>query len=235
MIIEGAISVKSAISNHKREIEIVYIDKDKKTKDFNYIRKIVKENNIELKELKREELDNIAIGKSFGGVLAKVSNRKNDELDEGDIFYIDGIEDPFNLGYIIRNLYAFGIKNIILSKRDYSNMDAQLLKSSAGAYDAANVLVGDNEYELISKLKENGYHIYGLKRDDNAIDVFDFKFANKCLFMLGGEKRGISSSLMGLCDKYLYIPYASDFRNALNANSACSVVSTLLFAQRKKI
>ena len=52
--------------------------------------------------------------------------------------------------------------------------------------------------------------------------------------MLGGEKRGISSELLELCDDYLYIPYGSDFRNALNACGALDVTATLLFKQRKK-
>lgn len=234
MIIEGAISVKAAINNHKRDIKLVYINKDKKTKDFNYIRKICKTNNIDLKECENEELLSIATGKSFGGICAEVSNRKYDEFDETDIFYLDGIEDPFNLGYAMRTLYAFGIKNVLLSQRDYSLMEAQLLKSSAGAYDMLNIKVAEDTLNEIKKIKENGYYLYGLYRGDNSKDVFDTKFNNKALFMLGGEKRGISSELLELCNEYLYISYGSDFRNSLNACGALDVVATLLYSQRKK-
>ena len=114
MIIEGAISVKAAISNKKREVKKVYIDKNKKTKDFNYIRKIAKENGIGLIEMPKEYLINLAKGKTFGGILADVSLRKYDELTDGDVFYLDGIEDPFNLGYIFRNgaCYGFDFRHI---------------------------------------------------------------------------------------------------------------------------
>ena len=234
MIIEGAISVKAAIANHKRDVKVVYIDSNKKTKDFNYIRKITKLNNIELKECSREDLLNIATGKSFGGVLAEVQNRKNDELVDGDIFYLDGIEDPFNLGYAMRTLYAFGVKNVLLSSRDYSFMESQLLKSSAGAYDMLNIKVIDNALDEILNFKNNGYYIYGLYRGDNSKDVFDTTFKNKSVFMLGGEKRGISSELLNLCDEFLYISYGSDFRNSLNACGALDVVATLLYSQRRK-
>ena len=234
MIIEGAISVKAAINNHKRNIKTVYINADKKTKDFNYIRKICRENNIELKGSSNEELLNIATGKSFGGVLAETDNRKNDEFTDGDIFYLDGIEDPFNLGYAMRTLYAFGVKNVLLSSRDYSFMEAQLLKSSAGAYDMLNIKVTSDALNDISSLKENGYYIYGLYRGDNSKDIFDVNFNQKSLFMLGGEKRGISSELLNLCNEYLYISYGSDFRNSLNACSALDVVITLLYSQRRK-
>ena len=234
MIIEGAISVKSAIANHKREINVVYINKDKKTKDFNYIRKICRLNNINIEECDNEFLSSLAAGKSFGGVLAETGNRKYDEFDEGDIFYLDGIEDPFNLGYAMRTLYAFGIKNVLLSKRDYSSMETQLLKSSAGAYDMLNIKIAEDELKQIIGYKEKGYTLYGLYRGDNSKDIFDTNFNDKALFMLGGEKRGIPSELLNECNETLYISYGSDFRNSLNACSALDVVATLLYSQRRK-
>lgn len=234
MIIEGAISVKAAIQNNKRDIKVVYINNEKKTKDFNYIRKIAKANNIEIKECDKDTLASLATGKSFGGVLAEVSNRKYDEFGDGDIFYLDGIEDPFNLGYSMRTLYALGVHNVLLSPRDYSLMEAQLLKSSAGAYDMLNIKIADDALNQIKNYKDNGYYLYGLYRGDNSKDIFDIKFNSKALFMLGGEKRGISSELLNLCNEYLYISYGSEFRNSLNACAALDVVATLLYSQRKK-
>ena len=233
MIIEGAIAVKAAIQNHKREVKRVFINKEKKTKDFNYIRKITKNSGIELLELSNEELGTHLQGKSHGGVGAETDNRVNDEFVSGDIFYLDGIEDPFNLGYAMRTLYAFGVKNVLLSKRDYSYMEAQLLKSSAGAYDMLRVKVADDPFTEIKSFKDQGYHLYGLYRGENSKDIFDVTFNDKALFMLGGEKRGISSELLELCNEYLYISYGSDFRNSLNACGALDVVATLLYRQRR--
>lgn len=233
MIIEGSISLKACVNSSKRKINVVYIDKKKKTKDFNYIRKLLKEKGILVKEINAEDFINYTNGKTHGGILADVGSRNYDEFTEGDIFYLDGIEDPFNLGYIIRTLYAFGVKNVLLTNRDYSKMEGQLLKSSAGAYDFINIKLTNNPCDDIKDLKEKGYISYALKRGDDARDIFDEKFSDKALFLLGGEKRGISSSLLELCDTYLYIPYGSDFRNSLNAAAAADVVSTLLFRQRK--
>ena len=233
MIVEGAISVKAVIQNQKREIQKVYINKEKKTKDFNYIRKLCRQNNIELIELANEELSSYLQGKSHGGVGIEVSSRRNDGFTDGDIFYLDGIEDPFNLGYSMRTLYAFGVKNVLLSKRDYTYMEAQLLKSSAGAYDMLNVKVAEDALAEIQEYKNNGYYLYGLYRGDGSKDIFDVNFKDRTLFMLGGEKRGISSELLELCDEYLFISYGSDFRNSLNACGALDVVATLLYRQRR--
>ena len=234
MIIEGAIAVKSALQNHKREVREVYIFRDKKTKDFNYIRKLCSGLGVERKELSQDELSLFLSGKSHGGIGADVSERKDDVFDDSDIFFLDGIEDPFNLGYAMRTLCALGVKNVLLSGRDYSQMEGQLMKSSAGAYDILNVRVSEDPYDEICSYKEKGYHLYGLYRGEDAKDIFDVKFQEKALFMLGGEKRGISSKLLSLCDEHLYISYGSDFRNALNACAALDVVVTLLRNQRKR-
>ncbi len=234
MIIEGAIAVKAAIQCKKRTIEALYINKEKRTKDFNYIRKIANANGIVLNEMDKEELQSLLSGKSAGGICAKVLERKDDVFADGDIFYLDGIEDPFNLGYAMRTLYAFGIENVLLSDRDYSSMEAQLLKSSAGAYDMLNVRVAKDALEEMKKIKEKGYCLYGLYRGDGSHDIFDVTFKDRTLFMLGGEKRGISSELLALCDEHLYISYGSDFRNSLNACAALDVCATLLHRQRRK-
>lgn len=233
MIIEGAIAVKAALQNKKREIFKVYIDKDKKTKDFNYIRKLIRQNGVEVFECERSYLETILTGKSHGGIGADVSERREDEFDDSDIFFLDGIEDPFNLGYCLRTLYAMGVKNVLLNKRDYSQMEGQLLKSSAGAYDMINIALCQEPLKIIASLKEKGYYLYGLYRGEQAKDIFDVRFADKALFILGGEKRGISGDLLDLCDDHLYISYGSDFRNALNASAALDVVVTLLRSQRR--
>jgi len=233
MIIEGAISIKGAIEANKRDIEEVLIDKDKRTKDFNYIRRICKDKNIQIKEVNRTEFEVFNVGKSFGGIIAKVGNRKSEDITNGDIFIIDGIEDPFNIGYISRTIYALGINNLILPLRDYSNMEAQILKSSAGAFEYLHVIYSDDLEKTIKLLKDK-YTIYALKRSDDSIDIFNETFDDPCVIVLGGEKRGLSSNIEELCDKYLYIPYGNNYRNALNASSATAVVSTLLFSQRKK-
>ena len=112
-------------------------------------------------------------------------------------------------------------------------MESQLIKSSAGSFEMANIKISEEPSFDIKELKKSGYKTYALKRGEDALDIFNEQFTEKCLFLLGGEKRGISSSLLELCDCYLYIPYGSDFRNSLNAAAAADVVSTLLFKQRK--
>ncbi|MBR4462063.1 MAG: hypothetical protein IKS51_05760 [Erysipelotrichaceae bacterium] len=234
MIIEGAIAVKSAINNHKRTVSKVFIDRNKKTKDFNYIRKLCRISGIDVQEMEMDELRELLKGKTHGGIGAEVSERKEDDFSQGDIFYLEGIEDPFNLGYAMRTLYALGINNVLLGSRDYTGMQDQLLKSSAGAYDFLNVRIIKDEISELKQFKETGYHLYSLYRGEDSKDIFEVAFKDKALYMLGGEKRGLKTEVLELADESLYISYGNEFRNALNACAAVDVVATLRYSQKRK-
>ena len=232
MIIEGAIAVKAAILNKKRNINIIYIDKKNKNKDFNFIRKIIKLNNINYKELSKDEVNSFCVGNSSGGICADVDNRIEDKLNDGDIFYLDGIEDPFNLGYSIRSMYAFGINNLVLPTYDYSNKEAQILKSSAGAFEMINIIKCENIIDLIRQKKNEGYKVYALFRGEGSKDLFKENFNEKVFLIIGGEKRGIKKEVINECDDCLFIPYGSNFRNALNACSVVSILSSILYDRK---
>ena len=188
MIIEGAISVKSAVLNHRRRINKVYIDTDKTSKDFKFIINKLKDYGIKYTFVKRSFIDEIATGKTHGGIIADVDARLYQNINsvkEDNIFVIDGIEDPFNVGYILRTLRAFGYKQVIFPRRDFSTMEATILKSSAGAFDQMDVILSDNLYEDLSELKKT-HRILALSRSDGARDVFDYRYNGKNIIMLGG-------------------------------------------------
>ena len=232
MWIEGAIAVKAALQQGKRTVWRLCVDAHKHSKDFSYIKKLAAAKQVAVENYDRSFLDELAVGKSHGGILAEVSERQSDELIDSDILYLDGIEDPFNLGYLMRTAYAFGVRNIILPQRDYFSLEAQLLKSSAGAFDMLNVLFAEDVAAVFDKL-QTSYVFYSLKRGETAHDIFQEQFAQRCLFMIGGEKRGISAALLRYADRFLYIPYANDFRNSLSGSAAGDVVMTLLFNQKR--
>ena len=232
MIIEGAISVKSALENKRRVIECVYMDAKKKTRDFQYIKHLTLANQVELKLVDRSKINELASGKSHGGLIAKCQGRSYQNfkvLDaKGDVFMLDGIEDPFNLGYMLRTLYAFNYRKVILPKRDYEKMEATILKSSAGAFDKMDVVILNDSYKNLLTLKNN-YQLLALARSARAKNIFSYDYERKAkLFIIGGEKRGIEKNVLKIVDEELYIEYPSDFKNALNASAALDVIVTVL-------
>lgn len=230
MLIEGAISVKAAILNGRRHIDCVYFDKAKRSKDFTYIKYRAQERDIKFEYVDREVIDEMANGKTHGGIIATCDTRtyqKISDLNEDTIFVIDGIEDPFNLGYAMRTLKAFDYHAIVLPMRDYSNMEATILKSSAGAFDMLDVVLAEDLASDLASLKAE-YTIMALNRSDKATDIFKTDYPKKRIIVLGGEKRGINKHVMELVDHEVFIDYPSDFRNALNATSALSVMIAVL-------
>lgn len=144
MIIEGAISVKAALSGGKRKVNKLYIDKNKNDRNIKYIINLAKSLNIGIDFVDRVFIDEISSGKTHGGVIADASFRVYDDLkscfnNNSFVCLIEGIEDPFNLGYIIRSLYSAGCSGIIFNDRDWSFKENVILKSSAGSFDLINI------------------------------------------------------------------------------------------------
>ena len=235
MIIEGAISVKSAVLNDRRDINMVYFDKDKESKDFKFIIHRLKDFGIRYQFVARETIDAMASGKTHGGIIAEVGPRDYEtikDIKEGLVFAVDGVEDPFNLGYIFRTLRAFGYHQVILPKRDFSFMEANILKSSAGAFDQMDVILSESLSEDLATLKKK-YKIVALGRHDGAKDAFTYRYQKPMILILGGEKRGIQKDVLNLVDEEVYIDYPSDFRNALNASSAISVMAAVIEMRKR--
>ncbi len=238
MIIEGSLSVKAAIKGNNRIVEEVIVDKTKKDKDTHYIRKLSESLDIKVRNLDRKEIDKIAVGKSHGGILAKVSNRVYQSLEScfNDLPFvalIEGIEDPFNFGYALRSLYSAGCTGVIVKKRDWTNSEETILKSSAGAFDLINIYQTEDILEAINYAKEKKCTCLAAMRKD-AVSYFEADFKQPLLIAIGGEMRGLSKVVLDNVDSNIYIPYANDFRNALNASSAVGVISYEVLRQRMK-
>ncbi len=229
MIIEGSIAIKAAIKAKRRKVEKLIIAKDKHDHDTAYIIRMAEEAGIAIERPERAKVDALAKGKTHGGVLGEVGPRTFDDVitKTDTIFYIDGIEDPFNLGYVFRDLLAYGYTSVILGERDLSNQEDTLLKSSAGAYDLIDIYKSKDLYKDIASLKDD-YRVVALVRSDKATDIYEYVWPTKTLVIIGGEKRGINKRIAGLIDDEVFIPYFSDFRPALNAASAVVTVITVM-------
>lgn len=238
MIIEGNVSVKAAILGGVRTVVKVYADKNKKDKDTVWILHRAAEKNIPIQLMERTEIDDLASGRTHGGLLAETSERrmqKEEDLLRNKcpfIVLVEGVEDPFNLGYIIRTLYAAGCNGLILRKRNWGNAESTILKSSAGASEYLNICMSENLEETVQRCKENGIKAYAAMRN-NAVSYDEVNYKQSVLLAIGGEMRGLSSAVRKEIDQNIYIPYANDFHNALNAAAATAVLSYEVFRQRR--
>lgn len=237
IIMEGAISVKAALTSKFRTVHTIYMDADKRSRDFAYILRVADQQGVAVKRVKRSWLDEAAQGNSHGGLLAEVSPRTYQTLEQldrsGPLFLalLEGIEDPYNFGYALRTLYAFGCHGCLVPSRNWSTEDAIVCKSSAGASDALPLIVCDEFTTPLQQLKREGVAIFCAMRKD-ALPLTEVSYQASCLIAVGGPLRGLSRAVLDQSDQNVYIPYANDFRNALNAGSAISVFSYEIYRQR---
>ena len=238
MLLEGNVSVKAAILGNHRKVEKLYYDKHKNDKDLNFILHRAKEKGIPCMPLEREEINAMATGRTHGGLVAQAGPRVYQELSEcmhGEkpfLVLLEGVEDPFNLGYIIRTLYSAGCDGLILPRHDWASAESTIAKSSAGAFEYMNIVMSDDLPQLVKDIKKQGVKTYAAMRKD-AITYLEADYRKPSLIAIGGEMRGLSSAVRNEIEQNIYIPYANDFRNALNAASAAAVLSFEVYRQRR--
>ena len=178
----------------------------------------------------------MATGKTHGGILLIAEEKQIPQLIEthvhGFLCYIDGVEDPYNLGSISRTLYASGCDAMILPKRDWSFAEQTILKASAGAYEKLPIYFVDSDEELVDYCKKNNLPILCAHRKD-AVGLYDYTFESDFCLCLGGALRGLSSTITAASKQNIVVEYGRDFRNALDSASAAAVFSFEILRQKK--
>ena len=238
MILEGSISVKAALLGRHRNIQTIYIDEKRHDKETAFIIARADDAEVPVNRVSRETIDAMAQGRTHGGILCEAGERRYDEesvlyeTENPFIVVLEGIEDPFNLGYVIRALYSGGCTGLVIGKRDWQSADPVILKSSAGAYEYLPIVMSEEPAIIIRHCRERTIQTFAAMRRD-AIPCYEADFTGPLLIAIGGEMRGLSSAVLQECEQNIYIPYANDFRNALNAAGASAVLGFEVLRQRQ--
>jgi 23S rRNA (guanosine2251-2'-O)-methyltransferase len=224
MIFDGTISCKAILEEKKRKVICLFVDRKKRSKDLGYILAIAKKQNIQVNFVDREELNEICGHHKHGGVAIEALEKQQEQLHEatGFLCYIDGLEDPYNLGSVCRTLYAAGCNALFLPKRDWRNAEPVILKASAGAYEKMEILFKENDDDLLAYLKEKNIPLICAARKD-AVSLYEFCYPETFCLAVGGALRGISSKVQAQSAQNVFIPYAREARNALDTASAVAV------------
>ncbi len=191
-----------------------------------------RDRGIPVKEVAPQKLDFMSGGASHQGVALIVASHEYCEV--GDIlnyaaerneppFIIicDGIEDPHNLGAIIRTAEACGVHGIIIPKRRSASLNAVVAKASAGALEYMRVARVTNITSCIEELKEKGLWVYAADMDGENWCSVDYKGASA--FVIGSEGRGVSALVKKSCDVTVAMPMMGKI-NSLNASVAAGVL-----------
>ena len=193
--------------------------------------KLAKANKIPLFEVPKEKLQSYT-KESHQGILALVAPIEytpledvlsNLQTDENNLIIIlDNIQDPHNLGAIIRSAKCAGAVAVIIPKRGCSPVTPTVEKCSAGAVSLIPIVQVTNINNAIDKLKEANFWIYGAEASGNE-SYHKMKYNSNTAFVLGGEDEGISRLTAEKCDVLIKIPMKGSF-NSLNVSNAGAIL-----------
>ena len=246
-ILEGTISVEAAIRYESRKVELCYIDKAKvKKRDRKVLSllKLLEQKNINTELCDRKIIDAFLsrndqdAGKSHGGVAAVCGERVFMPLEkllqktveeQGFCCVLDGVEDPFNFGYSVRNLYAAGVSGIIIPQRNWLSASGVCARASAGATEMCPMAVmpeissPEEHGHFMDMLKDAGLFTVCAAKTADCEEIFSYEPSFPCALFIGGEKRGISPVFVEKADKIVCIPYFSDARFSLPTASTAAI------------
>ncbi|MCL1880794.1 MAG: 23S rRNA (guanosine(2251)-2'-O)-methyltransferase RlmB [Oscillospiraceae bacterium] len=192
---------------------------------------LAKKLKLVVKEVPQSKLDEMSEGERHGGVIVALSAVEYVEISEllpqSDqapppfLLLCDGIEDPHNLGALIRTAEAAGVTGIILPKRRNVSVTSAVYTASAGAAAHMKIARVTNLVDTIKLLKENGFWVYGAEADGEPYTKVDFSGSSIAL-IIGSEGRGLSRLVRESCDVVVSVPMHGKI-NSLNA-SVCGGV-----------
>ncbi len=239
LIFEGMTSIRACIHGWERgisdrKIKRILLDGGRlknKSGELSYLKAMSYKLGFSLETCDCETIDALTVGNTHGGMIAEctertipsLSDRAEEIKDCGFYAMIEGIEDPYNFGYAMRSLYACGCDGVILTPRNWMSAAGVVCRSSAGASEVMPLYLSEGE-EAVGIMKLRGYKVVcaGIR---NSVSSFDCDMKNPVFLVVGGEKRGISRTVLDLADTVVRIDYAGDFAGSLSAASAASMLA----------
>lgn len=196
-----------------------------------------------IKEISPQKLDYYCGGANHQGVAVMFASQEYStpeeilqvarERDEQPFIIIcDEIEDPHNLGAIIRTAEACGVHGIIIPKRRSASLNATVAKSASGALEYMKVARVTNIANTIDYLKEQGVWVFGADMDGEDYSLVDFDMP--CALVIGNEGKGIGNLTAKKCDKIVSLPMCGKI-NSLNASVAAGVLMYEALRKRRKL
>ena len=241
LIFEGMTSISAVIKGEKRKIKCVWYDRSKeksKAKELSFLRKKGNELGFKIIAADNSYIEELTTGNSHGGIIAECTDYSIPLLttenikDNGFYVMIEGIEDPYNFGYALRSIYAAGADGVILTMRNWMSAAGVVCRSSAGASEMLELYCEEGSVAA-DIFKSKGYTVAcaGIR---DSVSAFEADLKKPIFLIVGGEKRGISASLLSKADTVVRLDYGREFKGSLSAASATSILAYEVLRQNLK-
>lgn len=232
MLVYGRNVAKELLENEKIVQKIILQDgfSDKE------INSLIEKRKVPVQYKPKKEIDRLASG-VHQGIILFIPDYKykdiSDVLDDEAKFFVilDHLEDPHNLGAIIRTCEAAKVDAIIMPKDRQAQVNSTVMKTSAGTLDNVNIVTVTNLVSTIDELKKNGFWIVGTALED-SVDYRSIDYSGKIALVIGNEGSGMSKLVKNACDFIAKIPMYGT-TNSLNASVASGIMIYEVIRNRK--
>ncbi len=230
-ILAGPNAVSEALRAAPGRIEMVCIAETMRPVNVRRLEDLAKHSRVLCESLPKEALDRLAKGLVHQGVIAITGDypyvdlpailSRCQETQNPTIVVLDQVQDPRNLGAIMRSAYAFGASGVILPKDRAAKVTAAAVRTSAGASELLMVARIVNMARTLDELRDEGFRIYGASGRGGA-PLSSLDWSGPTALVLGNEGKGIRRLTAEHCDILFDIPMACDF-DSLNVSAAAAI------------
>ena len=230
--IEGRNSVLELLESGK-DVNKIFVTRGEKHGSINKILGIAKERKIIVVEKDKKQMDEMAQEENYQGVIAIVPPFEYVEIsdilqvakernEDPFVIVLDGIEDPHNLGSIIRTAETAGVHGVIIPKRRAASVNSTVNKASAGAVEHMKIARVTNISDAIEELKQAGLWVCGTAVDTNKY-YYNQDLTGPLAIVIGNEGKGIGEKVKKNCDFLVKIPMKGKIQS-LNASVSTGIV-----------
>lgn len=234
MILSRLHPIEEAVRSRPREIEWVLVDAGRRDRRIGELARLCRQSGVPLRIGDRAGLDRVARGNQ--GAVARVAVRgyaPEEEALAGDrgrrlVLVLDGIEDPQNLGAVLRVAEGVGA-SVVVPERGGAPLSDAVARSSAGAVERVPIARAKNLRRFLDRIKEDGFRVVGL--DASGTDFYRVDLTGDLAIVLGGEGRGIRRLVREGCDVVARLPMKGAVAS-LNVATAAAAAAYEALRQR---
>jgi len=230
-ILAGPNAVTEALRAAPKQIEMILLADGLQENTANAISDLARKSGTSLETVSRTTLDAMAKGLNHQGILAITGEYPFVDLDRllelaGQrehplLLVLDQIQDPGNLGAIVRSACSLGAAGVIITKDRSATMTSAAVRSSAGASELTRIARVSNLVQCLDALKNGGYRIYGAAGEATT-PISRIDWTGKSVLVLGNEGKGLRRLTRENCDTLFAIPMAGGFES-LNVSAAAAI------------
>ncbi len=229
---------REVLKAKRRKVHKAFIARSEKNPAFREVLSLLEEEKIAVEEVEKSRLEKLCLNPQHQGIVLKTDSypyipfeellKKIDSSKPQLFLALDQIQDPHNVGALLRSAEGVGVSGVLIPERDSALINPTVLKTSSGAAEYLQISLVKNLARALEELKENRFWIYGA--EGSARDTYAVcDYAPQSVLVMGSEGTGLRRLVKEKCDVLVSIPLAGKL-DSLNVSAAGAV---LLFEMRK--